>query len=144
MNVLKGWIEEKYWCGENRFNRVLNWKGLYSIKHTHTHTMQDVVSGAQGKLAFSPSLSLFLTHKHTHAHAQIFYEQCDMLSHTFTSTSPFSPLSFAVRTPPSPWPSLFISQSASHAPEHADSALLQGCIYHDDKALSDNSQVSQG
>lgn len=64
-----------------------------------------------------------------------------MLPCVHDSVHQFSP---SPSPPPSPWPSLFISQSASHASEHADSALLQGCIYHDDKALPDNSQVSQG
>lgn len=40
--------------------------------------------------------------------------------------------------------SLVRVRTLTHAPERADSALLQGCIYQGDKALPDNSQVSQG
>lgn len=58
----------KCFCGENRFNRVLNGTCLYPIIHTYTHTLEDVVSGTHGKLAFSPSLFLSITRTHTHTH----------------------------------------------------------------------------
>lgn len=66
----------------------------------------------------------------------VFHIHIPWFAHSLSLGSP--------RAPPSPWPSLFISQSASHAPEHADSALLQGCIYQNDKVLADNGRVSQG
>lgn len=126
------------------YNRVLGKKGLCTTKHSfiymatkakqtlhaHTATMHDVMAGTHKKLTFSPT--------------QTFHGVCDMLSHTFPHLCSRFLLFCTPYTPPSPWPSLFISQSVSHAPEHADSALLQGCIYQDDKALWDNSQVSQG
>lgn len=70
MNVLKGWIEEKYWCGENRFNRILNWKGLYSIKHTlsytHAHHTACCVRCTR-EISILP-LPFSLPHTHTHTH----------------------------------------------------------------------------
>lgn len=69
-------------------------------------------------------------------HRPVFHIHIPWFAHSLSPGSPCAP--------PSPWPSLFISQSASHAPEHADSAPLQGCIYQNDKVLADNGRVSQG
>lgn len=123
---------------------------IYTAAHTHTkantacihcHHTRCYGRNTHGHSCKARTFAFSLSHTHANLSGSVWHVVPYFYIHI--SVLHFSSSSHSVPPPP-PWPSLFISQSVSHASKHADSALLQGCIYQDDKVLSDNSQVSQG